>query len=279
MHYVIGDVHGCFDEMIALIDKIKTKDKNALIYFVGDFVDRGPKVWETIEWVMNNVTPDGEFQSVQGNHEQMVMQWYIEYCEWKSKKIRFGSPPVPNYDFMDRARERGMLDPIKLKPIMDFFISLPFHIEVTVPGRGDTTVTYDIVHAWYDYDQPEDSAQQYVDNLWRRETGGNFDSDHVIVHGHTPTLTMMYINKPYTSPGMIVYRRNEINVDGGCVFTARIDDLPGHLCAICLETLEEFYSPTLEQRLSFKERIAYLRKYRIGSNPYREELLKRLPPQ
>ena len=85
MHYCIGDVHGCYDEMIALIDKIKRKDQDARFYFVGDFVDRGPKVWETIEWVMNNVTLDGEFQSVQGNHEQMVMQWYIEYCEWMSK--------------------------------------------------------------------------------------------------------------------------------------------------------------------------------------------------
>ena len=277
MHYCIGDVHGCYDEMIALLDKIEQQDRDARFIFVGDFVDRGPKVWETIEWVMANVTRDGKYQSVQGNHEQMVMQWYIEYCEWKAKKLRLTPCPQPNYDFMDQARAKNMLDPLKLKPIIDFFVDLPFHITVDVPGRDNTTVTYDIVHAWYNYDEPEDSGQQYLDNLWRREVNGNFESDNIIIHGHTPTLTVLYVGKPYTSPGMIVYRRNAINIDGGCVFTAQIDDLPGHLCGICLETLEEFYSPTLEERLSFRERIAYLRKYRNGKNPYREEILKRLP--
>ena len=263
--------------MMALLAKIEKKDKNARFIFVGDFVDRGPKVWETIEWVMEHVTADGKYQSVQGNHEQMVLQWYLEYCDWKSKKLRLNAAPRPNYDFMDQAKAKGMLDPIKLKPIMDYFVGLPFHKEISVPGRDGTTVTYDIVHAWYDYDEPEDSGQQVVDNLWRREVNGNYDSDHIIIHGHTPTLTVLYLNKPYSAPGMIVYRRNSINIDGGCVFSGQIDGLPGHLCGICLETLEEFYSPTLEERLPFKERIAYIRKYRNGTNPYREELLKRLP--
>ncbi|MBR1633740.1 MAG: serine/threonine protein phosphatase [Lachnospiraceae bacterium] len=277
MHYCIGDVHGCFDEMIALLEKIERQDKDAHYIFVGDFVDRGPKVWETIEWVMEHITPDGKYQSVQGNHEQMVMQWYLEYCEWKSKKLRLSPPPQPNYDFMEQAKAKGMLDPVALKPIMDFFLTLPFHKVITVPGRNGTTVTYDIVHAWYDYDEPEDSGQQYMDNLWRREVDGNFDSDHIIIHGHTPTLTILYVGKKHSSPGMIVYRKNAINIDGGCVFTAQIDDLPGHLCGICLETLEEFYSPTLEERLPMKERIDYLRKYRSEPDPFREELLQRLP--
>ena len=52
MHYVIGDVHGCYDEMIALLQKIEERDSEAIIYFVGDFIDRGPKVWEVLEWAM-----------------------------------------------------------------------------------------------------------------------------------------------------------------------------------------------------------------------------------
>ena len=36
MHYVIGDVHGCYDEMIALLNKIEARDSEAIIYFVGD---------------------------------------------------------------------------------------------------------------------------------------------------------------------------------------------------------------------------------------------------
>lgn len=44
MHYCIGDIHGCFDEMLLLIQKIENTDKDAEFIFLGDFIDRGPKV-------------------------------------------------------------------------------------------------------------------------------------------------------------------------------------------------------------------------------------------
>ena len=277
MHYCIGDVHGCCDEMLSLLEKIEKQDRNARFIFIGDFVDRGEKVWETIEWAMENVTRDGKYQSVQGNHEQMVLQWYVSFCEWYKTKPNQTPPPEPNYDFMDCAKAKNKLNPTDLKPIMDFFSSLPLHKVISVPGKEGKPVTYDIVHAWYDYDEPEDSKQQYLDNLWRRETDGNFESDHVIIHGHTPTLSTFYLEHEHSAPGMIIYRKNAINIDGGCVFNRQVDNLPGLLCGICLETLEEFYSPTLKDRLSLTERLAYLKKYRSKSNPYRDELTKRLP--
>ena len=40
MHYVIGDVHGCYDEMMWLLANIEAKDSEAIIYFLGDFIDR-----------------------------------------------------------------------------------------------------------------------------------------------------------------------------------------------------------------------------------------------
>lgn len=35
MHYVIGDVHGCYDELMLLLQKIDAKDKDARYIFVG----------------------------------------------------------------------------------------------------------------------------------------------------------------------------------------------------------------------------------------------------
>ena len=66
MHYVIGDVHGCYDEMIALLNKIENQDPEAIIYFVGDFIDRGPKVWDVLEWAMEHITLDGKYRAVRG---------------------------------------------------------------------------------------------------------------------------------------------------------------------------------------------------------------------
>ena len=42
-HYVIGDVQGCFDELIALCKKIKFNPNKDLLIFAGDLVNRVPK--------------------------------------------------------------------------------------------------------------------------------------------------------------------------------------------------------------------------------------------
>ncbi len=47
---------------------------------------------------------------------------------------------------------------------------------------------------------------------------------------------------------MISYRRNMINLDGGCVFYENFAQFPCMLCALCLETLEEIYPWTVEER-------------------------------
>ena len=79
MHYVIGDVHGCYDEMMAMIQNIEKEDKDAVFYFTGDFVDRGTKVVETLNWMLENISNDGKYQSVKGNNEDMLINWYIIY--------------------------------------------------------------------------------------------------------------------------------------------------------------------------------------------------------
>ena len=42
-HYVIGDIHGCYDTLMALIKKIQFNPNVDTIYCVGDLVGRGPK--------------------------------------------------------------------------------------------------------------------------------------------------------------------------------------------------------------------------------------------
>ena len=80
MHYVVGDVHGCYDELIALINRIESKDDDAHIIFVGDWVDRGPKVYETLMWMKDHITIDGKYQSVMGNHDYDALQWFSQNC-------------------------------------------------------------------------------------------------------------------------------------------------------------------------------------------------------
>ena len=60
MHYVIGDIHGCYQDMIALLNKIESQDQDAQIIFVGDFIDRGPDVDKVLDWSLENITLDGK---------------------------------------------------------------------------------------------------------------------------------------------------------------------------------------------------------------------------
>ena len=266
MHYVIGDVHGCYDEMMRLLEKIESKDPEAIIYFVGDFIDRGPKVWEVLTWAMEHITPDGKYRSVRGNHEQLVVdEWYPQWKFWwktvkGTTKEKEWEEPDTAYDFRQCLENHGMLEPEKIEPVLDFFESLPYNRLVEVTNKEGNTVKYRIAHAWhYQYENISVKDQVYA-NLWERNLCGNDNSDETIVHGHTPTIPDAYGQVPIERTGRIFFekRSNSINVDGGCVYQRYITDCPCMLCGICLETLEEFYPYTPEERFEQFKAKGYL---------------------
>jgi len=49
--YVIGDVQGCYDELIELLRLIKFNAKKDRVIFVGDLVNRGPKSLEVLKYI------------------------------------------------------------------------------------------------------------------------------------------------------------------------------------------------------------------------------------
>ena len=262
MHYVIGDVHGCYDEMIQLIDKIESNDPDAVIYFVGDFIDRGPDVWKVLEWAMEHITLDGKYRCVRGNHEELVLEWYTRWHWWwkeirGTEKEKEWKEPKTEYDFYKRLEERNMLTPEKIEPILSFFRSLPYNRSITVTNPEGVSVSYRIVHAWhYQYENISRKDQIYA-NLWERNLCGNANSGEIIVHGHTPTLPDGFWCLPEKEAGKICFeeRSNSINVDGGCCYQRYVPNSPCMLCGICLETLEEIYPCTLLERfLEFKSK-------------------------
>src|SRR2546429_477752 len=62
---LIGDVHGCYTTLRALIQKIP---QNMKICFVGDLVDRGKDSRKVVEFVKEN-----NYDCILGNHEVFYM--------------------------------------------------------------------------------------------------------------------------------------------------------------------------------------------------------------
>lgn len=66
---IVGDVHGCYDELKDLLDTNHITKENTCVVFVGDLVNKGPKSLEVVEYVIEN-----GWYSVRGNHDEISLQ-------------------------------------------------------------------------------------------------------------------------------------------------------------------------------------------------------------
>lgn len=64
--YVISDIHGCFDEFMELLRKIRFCESDTL-YLAGDYVDRGKQSAEMLAWLCER--PKNVFP-IKGNHDE-----------------------------------------------------------------------------------------------------------------------------------------------------------------------------------------------------------------
>lgn len=81
---VIGDIHGCYDELVALLAKVELADDDRLVS-VGDVVDRGPQPREVVAFLRarpNTVT-------LVGNHERKHVRGVMSYAQ-EITKLQLG---------------------------------------------------------------------------------------------------------------------------------------------------------------------------------------------
>lgn len=68
---VVGDIHGCYDELVALLDKLALSRDDRVVC-VGDLIVKGEKNREVLELFIT----DERFSAVLGNHDRALLRYW-----------------------------------------------------------------------------------------------------------------------------------------------------------------------------------------------------------
>lgn len=206
---IIGDVHGCFDELVELLEKLGYEKDEGGVYFhpkgrkaafLGDFADRGPKNLAVIRLVMA-MAEKGSALCVAGNHDDKLARKLagrnVKMTNgldktWAELEVLPDTEKVAIKRFLDSLISHYVLDDGKLvishAGIKDEYI-----------GRGSMTVRSFCLYGDVTGEKDEDGFPV------RRNWVADYRGTALNVYGHTPH-------------GEPKRENNAVCIDTGCVF-------------------------------------------------------------
>ena len=219
---IIGDVHGCFDELRALLHKLDytftptddpaqpwqvTPPPGRRAIFLGDLVDRGPQTPEVLALVMRMVQ-DGAALCVAGNHDVKLAR----ALQGKKVALRHG--------LAESMAQLEATSPEQRQQIMRFLDGLISHymldggalcvahagLTQNYQGRASGRVRQFALYG--DTDGEVDSFGLPVRHDW----AASYRGQAMVVYGHTPTPEARWVN-------------NTMCIDTGCVFGGKLTAL------------------------------------------------------
>lgn len=194
--FAIGDIHGCFDKLEKLMGLLPLQHENDRLVFIGDYIDRGPRSRDVVDFVIDIRKRFEKVTCLLGNHESMLLQYLNHPCE-ESRSLFFlngGDATAASYEYRIQEGEKMLDIPTEH---LDFFRTLHLFYE---------TPEYIFVHAGLRPGIP--LREQSPDDLvWIRHKFiySDFDFGKAVVFGHTP----------FSRP---LIEDNKIGIDTGAVY-------------------------------------------------------------
>ncbi len=140
---LIGDVHGHADQLEALLQKLGYRKTNGAYQhperqalFVGDYIDRGPKIRETLE-IIKAMVDSGHAIALMGNHEYNALCFHLETKEGGHLRQHLIKNIVQHYETLKQFQNRQS----EYESYLTWFKTLPLYYE---------TDTFRAVHACWD---------------------------------------------------------------------------------------------------------------------------------
>jgi serine/threonine protein phosphatase 1 len=197
----VGDIHGCYDEMVELLDRIDPTGRDVVVS-CGDIVRKGPEVTRCLDlWRARN------YLAVLGNNEMKILR----LAESAVKRLLW----LPDRALLHR---KDLLDYIRTWPL---FIDFPREGVSAVhggvlPGTEITEASIrkqrDVVHRLRyvrqvggKWEMARKGDEKPDDALWSDVWNGN----RTIAYGHTP------LQEPRID-------KKAIGLDTGCVYGGKL---------------------------------------------------------
>lgn len=207
--YVIGDIHGCLDELACLLETLPLEPSDRLV-FLGDYVDRGPDskgvVSYLIEWLSKGAQ---EAVFLKGNHEDMFLS-YLGLPGKYGQMFLFngGAATLASYGVTPRGGSPEEALSLIPRSHLEFFRELKTYY-VMEP--------FLCVHAGIQPLKPL-SEQAEQDLLWIRDEFilNPHNLPYTVLFGHTPRREVLF-DLPY-----------KIGLDTGLVFGNELTCLEVH---------------------------------------------------
>ena len=112
---VIGDIHGCYDELARLLEKLRLESGDRVVS-VGDLTVKGPKS----RAVLDLFVQDSRFSSVVGNHDLALVR------HWQGKKPSLTNAQEKTFLELQTDDDRYL----RYLSTLPFFIELDSHVVV-----------------------------------------------------------------------------------------------------------------------------------------------------
>ncbi len=71
--FAIGDIHGCFDSLKELIENNILLQKNDKLILLGDYIDRGAKSKEVVDFIIELLENSYNVIPLMGNHDALLL--------------------------------------------------------------------------------------------------------------------------------------------------------------------------------------------------------------
>lgn len=105
--YVVGDVQGCFDELMLLLERMNYRSAEDRLFIVGDLVNRGPSSLAVLRWAMRE---SSHVSVVLGNHDLHLLACSIGAARCKKEDTLAEVLAAPDADnLLDWLRHQPLL--------------------------------------------------------------------------------------------------------------------------------------------------------------------------